>query len=71
MPRSTQRSLLLAKILKMMEQLIRLIKHDGGKDLIEFAGKRVFRCSVGIWLAMGISLFGGYLAGDGGCITQL
>ncbi|RPB20907.1 hypothetical protein L211DRAFT_489203 [Terfezia boudieri ATCC MYA-4762] len=35
MPRSTQRSVLLASIVKMMEQLIRLIKHDSGKDLVK------------------------------------
>jgi len=35
MPRPTQRSAFLANIIKVMEQVIRLIKYDSGKDLIE------------------------------------
>ncbi|RPB26068.1 hypothetical protein L211DRAFT_74684 [Terfezia boudieri ATCC MYA-4762] len=62
MPRSYQRSVLLANIVKMMEQLIRLIKHVSGKVLIELleelwmvykviSARRYMGCSVGIWLA--------------------
>jgi len=35
MPRPPQRSAFLANIIKVMEQVIRLIKYDSGKDLIE------------------------------------
>ena len=35
MPQSTQRSILLANIIKMMEQLIRLIEYHSGNDLIK------------------------------------